>query len=308
MKALMILLIVLVLVSSYGRPSELDPTELGAYVEGFVTGRMYDEGVVGVTVAIVKDGQRIFSRGYGFDDLEAQRHVDASRSLFRPGSISKTFTWTAIMQLHEQGELDLEEDIQSYLPNVAIAKAFDRPITVLDLMAHRPGFEESALGHLIGNKPEAVLSLVDYLNSHQPKRVYPPGEVPAYSNYGAGLAGLIVANVSGLPFEDYMEQRILLPLGMTHSTFREPWGSQRSGAMPHQCRTMSARDTYESVANIKTRRSSSSATWGRPVPCRQQRTTWRCGCWCIWAMVRCRVRGREWERAKPGSCRPTLQS
>ncbi len=232
MKALMILLIVLVLVSSYGRPSELDPTELGAYVEGFVTGRMYDEGVVGVTVAIVKDGQRIFSRGYGFDDLEAQRHVDASRSLFRPGSISKTFTWTAIMQLHEQGELDLEEDIQSYLPNVAIAKAFDRPITVLDLMAHRPGFEESALGHLIGNKPEAVLSLVDYLNSHQPKRVYPPGEVPAYSNYGAGLAGLIVANVSGLPFEDYMEQRILLPLGMTQSTFREPWGSQRSGAMP----------------------------------------------------------------------------
>ena len=127
MKALMILLIVLVLVSSYGRPSELDPTELGAYVEGFVTGRMYDEGVVGVTVAIVKDGQRIFSRGYGFDDLEAQRHVDASRSLFRPGSISKTFTWTAIMQLHEQGELDLEGDIQSYLPNVAIAKALIDP-------------------------------------------------------------------------------------------------------------------------------------------------------------------------------------
>ncbi len=231
MKASMILLMALVLVSPCARTTELNSTELGAYVDGFVTGRMRDEGVVGVTVAIVKDGQRIFSRGYGFDDLEAQRHVDSSRSLFRPGSISKTFTWTAIMQLHEQGKLDLEHDIQDYLPNVAIKKAFDRPITVLDLMAHRPGFEESALGHLIGNKPEAVLSLVDYLNSHQPKRVYPPGEVPAYSNYGAGLAGLIVANVSGMPFEDYMEQKVLLPLGMIHSTFREPWGSQRPGAM-----------------------------------------------------------------------------
>ena len=231
MKASMILLMALVLVSPCARTIELNSTELGAYVDGFVTGRMRDEGVVGVTVAVVKDGQRVFSRGYGFDDLEARRHVDASRSLFRPGSISKTFTWTAIMQLHEQGKLDLEHDIQDYLPNVAIKTAFDRPITVLDLMAHRPGFEESALGHLIGNKPEAVLSLVDYLNSHQPKRVYPPGEVPAYSNYGAGLAGLIVANVSGMPFEDYMEQKVLLPLGMTHSTFREPWGSQRPGAM-----------------------------------------------------------------------------
>lgn len=232
MKEPMIMLMLLVLLSSYGRTTELDATELGAYVDGFVTGRMRDEGVVGVTVAIVKDGRRIFSRGYGFDDLEAKRHVDASRSLFRPGSISKTFTWTAIMQLHEQGKLDLNKDIQAYLPNVEIARAFDAPITLLDLMAHRPGFEESALGHLIGNKPEAVLPLVDYLNSHQPKRVYPPGEVPAYSNYGTGLAGLIVANVSGIPFEDYIEQNLLLPLGMTHSTFREPWGSQRPGAMP----------------------------------------------------------------------------
>ncbi len=231
MKVPMFLIMVLVLVSPCARATALDPAELGAYVDGFVTGRLRDEGVVGVTVAIVQDGQRILSRGYGFDDLEARRYVDSSRSLFRPGSISKTFTWTAIMQLHEQGKIDLEKDIQDYLPNVVIEKAFDRPITLLDLMSHRPGFEESALGHLIGNKPEAVLSLVDYLNSHQPEQVYPPGDVPAYSNYGTGLAGLIVANVSGMPFEDYIEQKVLLPLGMSNSTFREPWGSQRPGAM-----------------------------------------------------------------------------
>jgi len=232
MKASLFLLMISVLVSANGRTTELEPAELGAWVDGFVIGRMLDEGVVGVTVAIVKDGQRIFSRGYGYDDLEAQRPVDSSRSMFRPGSISKTFTWTAVMQLHEQGKLDLEKDIQEYLPNVVIPKTFDTPITLLDLMAHRPGFEESALGHLIGNRPEAVLPLVDYLNSHQPKRVYPPGEVPAYSNYGSGLAGLIIANVSDMPFEDYIEQKVLLPLGMIHSTFREPWGDQRPGAMP----------------------------------------------------------------------------
>ncbi len=232
MKASLILFMVCMLVAATGRTTELAPDELGAWVDGFVIGRMLDEGVVGVTVSIVKDGQRILSRGYGYDDLEAGRHVDSSRSLFRPGSISKTFTWTAVMQLHEQGKLDLDADIQGYLPNVEIPSAFDKPITLLDLMAHRPGFEESALGHLIGNRPEAVLPLVEYLNSHQPKQVYPPGEVPAYSNYGTGLAGLIVANVSDMPFEDYIEQKLLLPLGMRHSTFREPWGDQRPGAMP----------------------------------------------------------------------------
>ncbi len=209
----------------------VDPRDLAAFVDGFVESRMASEHVVGVTVSVVHRGELIFARGYGYADMEAQRPVDPSRTLFRPGSISKTFTWTAVMQLVERGLVDLNRDVRSYLPNLEIPATFEEPITLAHLMAHTPGFEESAMGHLFENDPVEVLPLPDYLNLYQPARVRPPGAVPAYSNYGAALAGLVVANVSGMPWEDYADEHLLEPLGMTRSTFREPWGSQRGGAM-----------------------------------------------------------------------------
>ncbi len=211
--------------------------EIKAFVDGYVTARMHDRRVVGVTVSIVRDGKRVYSRGYGFDDHEKRRCVDSSRSLFRPGSISKTFTWTALMQLYEQGKIKLDTDMSEYLPQIQLPNRFNKPITVLDLMAHRPGFEDAAIGHLIIDHPDHVQTLVDYLQTHQPAQVYPPGTTPAYSNYGTGLAGLIVANVSGVPFEDYVEEHLFKPLGMTSSTFREPWGPQRPGGLPETLRT-----------------------------------------------------------------------
>ncbi len=204
------------------RPA-IDPDDLAAFVDGFVLARMRAQQVVGVTLSIVHDGRLVLARGYGHDDLENGRPVDPGRSLFRPGSISKTFTWTAVMQLQEQGLVDLDADIQSYLPDLQIADTFEQPITLRHLMAHTPGFEESLMGHLFSDDPDAALPLLDYLQRYQPARVRPPGELPAYSNYGVAVAGLIVANVSGLAFEDYVERNLLLPLGMNHSTFREPW-------------------------------------------------------------------------------------
>lgn len=210
--------------------------ELKGFVDGYVTARLLDRGVVGVTLTIVRDGQPVMARGYGFDDLEKRRPVDSSRSLFRPGSISKTFTWTALMQLHEQGKIKLDADITEYLPQIELPNWFNKPITVLDLMAHRPGFEDSSLGHLIIDRPDQVQTLIEYLQTHQPQQVYAPGSTPAYSNYGSGLAGLIVANVSGMSFEDYAEANLFKPLGMVNSTFREPWDAQRPGAMPDELR------------------------------------------------------------------------
>lgn len=212
----------------------IDRADLEAFVDGFVQGRMHSEQVVGVTVAIVHGGEVVFARGYGHADREAGVPVRADRTLFRPGSISKTFTWTAVMQLHEQGKLDLDADIRTYLPNLPIDDTFPEPITMKHLMAHTPGFEESVLGHLFGNDPAGVLELTEYLSSYRPARVRPPGELPSYSNYGVGLAGLIVANLSGERWEDYVERHLLEPLGMHHSTFREPWAAEDPAPMPDQ--------------------------------------------------------------------------
>ncbi|MEZ5558683.1 MAG: serine hydrolase domain-containing protein [Pseudomonadales bacterium] len=209
----------------------LDRDDLAAFIDGFVTARMEGRHVAGVTVSVVQGGALIFARGYGFDDVAAGRPVQADRSMFRPGSISKTFTWTAVMQLVEQGKLDLDADVRSYLSDLDLKLAFDDPLTLADLMAQAPGFEDSAMGHLFENDPDRVQSLRDYLRTHQPAQVRPPGVEPAYSNYGTALAGYIVARVSGLAWEDYAEQRLLRPLGMNHSTFREPWGPQRDGPM-----------------------------------------------------------------------------
>jgi len=202
---------------------------LAAFVDGFVEARMTAHNIAGLSVAIVHQGELVLAKGYGHADLANGRRVDASRTLFRPGSISKLFTWTAVMQLVEQGQLSLDANIRRYLPDFPLETRFDTPITLADLMAHRAGFEDSAMGHLFEDDPTQVQTLRDYLVSHHPTQVRPPGTLPAYSNFGVALAGLIVAEVSGMSWEAYAEQHLFAPLGMAHSTFREPWGPQRPG-------------------------------------------------------------------------------
>ena len=152
----------------------IDPADLEAFLDGVIEGRMDSFDVAGVTVSVVHNGELIFAKGYGYANVEDRVPVDPAVSLFRPGSISKTFTWTAVMQLVEQGKLDLNEDIRTYLVDVEIPDTFPEPITMLDLMAHAPGFEDSAIGHLFGNDPDNVSTLKDYLAKYQPARVRPP--------------------------------------------------------------------------------------------------------------------------------------
>lgn len=209
----------------------LDHNALSEFVDGFMLARMEAEGVAGVTLAIVHDGDVILARGYGKSDVDRGLPVEPDATLFRPGSISKTFVWTAVMQLVEQGRLDLDTDIRTWLPELPLNLRHPEPITLSHLMAHTPGFEESVMGHLFTNAPEKVMPLAEYLTRFQPAQVRPPGTVPAYSNFGTALAGLIVANVTGMPFEDYVERYLFEPLGMRSSTFREPWGPQRRDAI-----------------------------------------------------------------------------
>jgi len=207
-----------------------------AAADGLITKLMYEHRLPGVTLSIVKDGKVVVSKGYGYANLEEKIPVDPDRSLFRMGSISKTVTWTAIMQLAEQGKLDLNTDINTYLKTVEIPDYEGLPLTLNDMMAHRSGFEDVSLGAYMGeNYPALVLSLEQFVKTGVPARVYAPGTVTAYSNYAVALAGLIIQDITGQNFQDYIDENIFQPLGMHHTTFREPLaeGNSEQGMAEH---------------------------------------------------------------------------
>jgi CubicO group peptidase (beta-lactamase class C family) len=202
------------------RPPDLTAADLEVFLDGLVPATIQREDIAGLVIAVVKDGQVLLAKGYGYGDVAKKIPVTPDATLFRPGSISKLFTWTAVMQQVEAGKLDLDTDINTYL-DFAIASRFAKPVTLRHLLTHTPGFEE-AIKELFVKDVKSLRPLRDYLIAHQPARVFPPGSTPAYSNYGTALAGYIVERVSGMKFEDYIDRRILEPLGMTRSTFRQP--------------------------------------------------------------------------------------
>jgi len=199
---------------------ELTATDLSAFLDGLVPMQLQREDIAGAVVAVVRDGQLLFAKGYGYSDIEKKTPVTPDTTLFRPGSISKLFTWTSVMQQVEQRKLDLDRDVNTYL-DFKIPDTYPQPITLRNLMTHTPGFEESDK-NLIQQDTRHLEPLGKYLGSHIPRRIFPPGVIPAYSNYGAALAGYIVERVSGRPFNQYVEEQIFKPLGMVHSTFAQP--------------------------------------------------------------------------------------
>ena len=198
----------------------LTADDLDAFLAGYMPLALEHSDIAGAVVAVVKDGRVLFEKGYGVSDVDKETPVDPRTTMFRPGSVSKLFTWTAVMQLAQQHKLDLDTDINTYL-DFRIPPAFGKPITLRNLMTHTPGFEETDK-NLFLTDPKKYVSLETAIKAWVPSRVFPPGEIPAYSNYGAALAGYIVQRVSGEPFELYVARHIFAPLGMTHSTFVQP--------------------------------------------------------------------------------------
>jgi len=207
----------------------LTADDSGAWLDGLFPYGLAKNNLAAAVVVVVKDGQILVSRGYGYADIAANKKVDPATTLFRPGSISKTFLWTAVMQLVEQGKLNLDADVNQYL-DFTIAPRDGKPITMRDLMTHTPGFEET-LKNLFSHDGQLPMSNEAWLKEWIPERVFAPGEVSAYSNYGAALAGYIVQRVSGQPFDEYIEQHIYQPLGMQHATFRQPLPANLKGDM-----------------------------------------------------------------------------
>ena len=197
----------------------LTAADANAWLDGYLPYALATGDIAGAEVAIVRDGEVVTERGFGFADVEKRTPVDPRVTMFRPGSVSKLIVWTAVMQQVEAGKIDLDADINKYL-DYQVTGLAGKPITMRELLQHTAGFEEHAKGviSLSNNLP----TFEEMLKAKVPARIFPPGSTPAYSNYGASLAGYIVERVSGEPFDAYLEKHIFQPLDMTHSSFRQP--------------------------------------------------------------------------------------
>ena len=208
----------------------VDAEELELFLDGVMSAQMESYHIPGATVAVVKDGELFFAKGYGYADLEYREPVVADETLFRVGSVSKPFTSTAVMQLVEEGKLDLNADVNTYLEDFKIPDTYPQPITLHHLLTHTAGFEERLKG-IKARTADDMRPLGEYLAEDMPARVRPPGTFAAYDNYGLSLAGYIVEQVSGTSYDRYVEENILEPLDMGHSTTRQPPPPELAGNM-----------------------------------------------------------------------------
>lgn len=195
----------------------LDPASIETFLDGYVAAQMADQYPPGMMVAVATR-DKSFVKAYGAADWETGAAATPD-TLFRIASISKTFVWTSVMMLVDEGKLDLDADVNAYLTQFKIPDAFGAPVTLNHLMTHRAGFEDT-LGDFFEAKTGRTA--VESLERHMPKRVAPPGLRTSYSNWGTDLAALIVENAAGVPYDAFVRARILIPAGMTSTVLRDP--------------------------------------------------------------------------------------
>jgi CubicO group peptidase (beta-lactamase class C family) len=203
------------------RRDPTDPAEVEAFLDTLLRREMEEHRIAGAAVSVVKDGELLLAKGYGYADVEKRIPVDPEQTGFLIGSVSKLFTWTAVMQLVEQGMLDLDVDINSYL-DFAIPDTYPQPITLRHLLTHTDGFEELWF-EVLASEGEKPAPWREWMVSHMPARVRPPGETAAYSNYGTALAAYVVTQVSKQSFGQYVQEHILNPLGMAYTSAQWPF-------------------------------------------------------------------------------------
>jgi len=237
----------------------LTKQDVETYLDGLLPYALQRGDVAGAVVVVVKDGEILLQKGYGVADVQSGKLVDPNTTLFRPGSVSKAFTATAVMQLVEAGRLDLDRDINEYL-DFRIPSTFAKPITLRNLLSHTAGFEDVYKNVLL-TRAQLTPSTETYVKGALPPRIFPPGTTVAYSNYGAALAGYIVQRVAGEPYEAYVARHIFAPLGMEHSTFTQPVPASLALAAPQGYLTASKSATpFEFIATVPAGALSSTGT------------------------------------------------
>ncbi|OEH86394.1 serine hydrolase [Desulfuribacillus stibiiarsenatis] len=222
----LLLQITLTITTTVGFANSFEGNDIEAFFDKTMHAQITKHNIPNATISVVKDGEIVYKKGFGYADIASKIPVDPDTTLFRIGSTSKLFTWTAVMQLVEDGKLDLNADVNKYLdfeipPHlVSVSKKITEPITLTHLMTHTPGFEDYP-DKLFRLSADELLPLNEYIKEYMPARIFPPGEVATYSNYGTALAGYIVERISGLPFSEYVEKNIFIPLKMDRSTFKQ---------------------------------------------------------------------------------------
>lgn len=222
-----------------------DPQEVEAFLDQVMPAELARYNVPGAIVTVVKDRKLVITRGYGYNDVLNRTKIDGNTTIFRIGSCSKLFTWTAVMQLVDERKIDLDVDINTYLSDFKIPDTYPgQPVTMRSLMTHTAGFEDTGR-HSTADTTEDIISIHQYCKENIPARIAPPGRVSQYSNYGTTLAAVIVEEVSGMSFERYAQSRIFTPLGMTDTNIREE--------LPLEIRSRLAKGyTYDGIQNVAT--------------------------------------------------------
>lgn len=206
------------------------------WIDAILDAQLKRLDISGATVAWVQDGAPNHIRGYGLAERETNREVTA-RTTFRIGSLTKLFVWTAIWQLVERGEIDLDDDVNQHLEGFRVADAFGEPVRVRHLMDHTAGFETRHRGTFARNGQE-LDPLRSLVTKGLPPRIRPPGRVEAYSNWGTCLAAYLVESVAQMPFEQFVRTHTLDPLGMADTSLDQPLPAQRANDVAHAYRVV----------------------------------------------------------------------
>ena len=205
---------------------QIDRAALERLVDSVLAVRMGAEHVPGAAFVLVQDGKPVLAKGYGVVDLDTRRAVSPDSTIWRIGSITKVFTALAVLQLVDRGHIRLDRDVNIYLRRLQVPPTFHEPVTAAHLLTHTAGFDETPGARLAPSR-DAVRPLDAFLREHL-VRVRPPGRVTSYSSYGMALAGLLVEDVSGLTYEEYLQRNVFVPLQMSRTYVTPPAHLQSS--------------------------------------------------------------------------------
>ena len=197
----------------------LNSADAAAFLDQYFAQHMAALHVPGGVVAVVKDGEVVALKGYGYSDLDKKTPVDADLTVFRLASVSKVFTATAVLQLVQEGKLRLDENVNDhYLKLFQLDEPYPRAVTLQELLTHTAGFDDRTIG-ITSHTAAEQIPLGPYLAHRLAARVMLPGDQYSYSNDGFSLAGYIVEAKSGEPFAQYVQEHIFAPLEMRQSGF-----------------------------------------------------------------------------------------
>ena len=179
--------------------------------------------VPGAGAALVSKGELLWCGGVGLADVAAKREVNCDTE-FRVGSISKTFVALALLKLQEEGRINLYARLSDVAPEVPVKNKWDTasPVRIVNLLEHSAGFDDMSFSEVYNRKDPPDTPLLKVFQAHPGQQTvrWPPGSRFSYSNPGYGVAGYLIERVTGQPYDAYIQQNILAPIGFTRGDFR----------------------------------------------------------------------------------------